>query len=560
MIRRLFRLVNRGWQGMHEAALLLGLFSLVSQLIGLFRDRLLADMIGPSATLDIYYAAFQIPNFIYISIASLASITVLMPFMISRMSESGRESARAFFNDVLSGFLLVLTLASIGVFIFMPKLAKVVAPGFTPEATETLIWMSRVMLLSPVFLGISNLVGTVTQILRKFFIFALSPIFYNLGIIFGILVLYPRYGIRGLGIGVALGALMHLLVQLPTLVSAGFTPKLSARLRKSSLKEVVTLSLPRTLGVSMNSIALLVIISIASTLDDGAISIFNFALNLETTPVGIIGISYAVASFPLLSETFAQGKRELWESHIFSALRQIIFWSLPITALFIVLRAHIVRITLGTGAFSWTDTRLTAAAFALFSIGLVGQSIIHVSVRAFYSAHDTRRPLYINIFSSTMLVVLALGLSRAFTTIPAFRDFVESALRVEGLPGTEVLMLPLAYSLGTLFNAWMQWFNLKRFYVKTTGAITRAIVQNGVAAIALGLASYLTLQIVAQVTGVPTFWTVFFEAFVSASVGVIVAVIVLVLFKNEQLAYLYSALKQKFWKTDLVHPEQKPEA
>ena len=559
MIGRLFRLVNRGWQGMHEAALLLGLFSLVSQLIGLFRDRLLADMIGPSATLDIYYAAFQIPNFIYISIASLASITVLMPFMISRMDESGRESARAFFNDILSGFLLLLTVASIGVFIFMPKLAPIVAPGFTPEAMETMVWMSRVMLLSPVFLGISNLMGTVTQLLRKFFIFALSPIFYNVGIIFGILVLYPRYGVRGLGIGVVLGAFMHLLVQLPTLISAGFTPKLSARLRASSLKEVITLSLPRTLGVSMNSIALLVIISIASTLDSGAISIFNFALNLETTPVGIIGISYAVASFPLLAETFARGKREVWEAHIYSAVRQIIFWSLPITALFIVLRAHIVRITLGTGSFSWSDTRLTAAAFALFSIGLIGQNIIHVSVRAFYSAHDTRRPLYINIFSSTMLVLLALGLSRMFTTVPEFRNFIETALRVKGIAGTEVLMLPLAYSLGTLFNAWMQWFNLKRYYVKSTGMVTRAFLHNGLSALVLGCVSYLTLQVVSQATGVPTFWTVFFEAVVSTLAGVGAAVLVLYLLKNDQLIQLASALKQKFWKADLVHPDQKPE-
>jgi putative peptidoglycan lipid II flippase len=544
---------------MHEAALLLGLFSLVSQLIGLLRDRMLADRIGPSATLDIYYAAFQIPNFIYISVASLASITVLMPFMISRMDESGRESARAFFNNILSGFLLLLTVASIGVFILMPKLANIVAPGFTADQTETLVWMSRIMLLSPIFMGVSNLVGTVTQLLRKFFIFALSPIFYNLGIIFGIVVLYPRYGIHGLAFGVALGALMHLLVQLPTLIAAGFTPRLSTRLQRSSLKEVVTISLPRTLGVSMNSIALLVIISIASTLDSGAISIFNFALNLETTPVGIIGISYAVASFPLLAETFSRGKRDVWEAHIFSAIRQIIFWSLPITALFIVFRAHIVRITLGAGAFSWSDTRLTAAAFALFSIGLIGQNVIHVIVRAFYSAHDTKRPLFINIFSSILLVLLALGLSRVFTTVPAFRGFIESTLRVKGLPGTEVLMLPLAYSIGTLFNAWMQWLVLKRFYVKSTGQITRALVHNGIAAIMLGISSYVTLQIVSRITGVATFWTVFFEAVVSSFVGISIAIMILAFFKNEQLAHLYSALKQKFWKTDLVHPEQKPE-
>ncbi len=553
-------MVNKGWQGMHEAALLLGVFSLVSQLIGLFRDRFLAETIGPSATLDIYYAAFQIPNFIYISIASLASITVLMPFMISRMDESGRDAARAFFNDILSGFLLLLTIVSTAVFIFMPVIAPIVAPGFNAEETATLVWMSRIMLLSPVFLGISNLLGTVTQLLRKFFIFALSPIFYNLGIIFGILVLYPRYGVRGLGVGVALGAMMHMLVQIPTLISAGFAPRISARLKASSLKEVVTLSLPRTLGVSMNSIALLVIIAIASTLEDGAISIFNFSLNLETTPVGIIGISYAVASFPLLAEAFSRGKKELWESHIFSAIKQIIFWSLPITVLFIVLRAHIVRITLGTGAFSWTDTKLTAAAFALFSIGLVGQNIIHVSVRAFYSAHDTRRPLYINIFSSTMLVLLAFGLTRLFTTVPEFRLFIETTLRVKDTPGTVVLMLPLAYSLGTLFNAWLQWLHLRKHYLTSSGGIGKTFLQTILAALSLGFVSYGTLQIVSKVFATETFWSIFFEAATAGMAGIITAVGILLLLKNQQLLSLISALRQKFWKADLVDPEHKPEA
>ena len=558
MIRRWYRKINQGWQGMHEAAILLGVFSLISQLIGLFRDRMLAHIIGPSATLDVYYAAFRIPDLIFLSIASLASITVLMPFIIERMDGEGKDAARRFFNEVLSGFLIMLTVVSVIVFLLMPYIARLIAPGFSPVELHQLVWVSRIMLFSPIFLGLSSLLGTITQLLRKFFVFSLSPIIYNLGILLGLLVLYPRYGVYGLAAGVAFGALLHMLIQLPTVIKAGFSPKLTERIRHSTLKQVITLSLPRTLGLSMNSIALLVIVAIGSTLGTGSISIFNFSLNLETTPVGIIGISYAVASFPMLAESFARGKMAEWEEYIYSAVRQIIFWSLPLTALFVVIRAQIVRVTLGSGAFSWTDTKLTAAAFALFTVGLIGQNMILVSVRAFYSAHNTKTPLIINTICSVFIVASAIGLIHLFNDNYAFRHAIESLLRVEDTPGTVVLMLPLAYSLGTLLNAWLHWIDLRRNYLKTSGHVMTTFFQSFVASLALGIVSYLTLNAFGPFTRQRTFWSVFLEGGVATFTGILAAVIVLYLFKDEQFLELVSALRQKFWKTDLTDPEKEP--
>ena len=560
MIRRWFRKVNQGWQGMHEAAILLGVFSLISQLIGLFRDRMLAHVIGPSATLDVYYAAFRIPDLIYLSIASLASITVLMPFIIERMDGDGKEAARTFFNEVLSGFLILLVVVSLGVFLAMPYIAKVIAPGFSAAELHQLVWVSRIMLFSPIFMGLSNLLGTITQLLRKFFVFSLSPIFYNLGILLGLIVLYPRYGVYGLGMGVAFGALLHMSIQLPTVIKAGFSPKLTERIKQSTLKQVITLSLPRTLGLSMNSIALLVIVAIGSTLGTGSISIFNFSLNLETTPVGIIGISYAVASFPMLAESFTRGLMDKWEEEIYSAVRQIIFWSLPLTALFVVIRAQIVRVTLGSGAFSWTDTKLTAASFALFTIGLLGQNMILVSVRAFYSAHNTKTPLIINTICSIFIVVSAIGLIHLFNDNYVFRHGVESLLRVEDTPGTVVLMLPLAYSLGTLLNAWLHWIDLRRTYLKTSGHIMRTFWQSAVASLALGIVSYVTLNAFGPFTQLRTFWSVLLEGGVATITGLIAAVAVLWLFKDQEFLELVCALRQKFWKTDLADPENRPMA
>jgi putative peptidoglycan lipid II flippase len=537
---------------MHQAAVLLGVFSLISQLLGLVRDRLLAHTIGPSATLDIYYAAFRIPDLIYLSVASLASITVLMPFLIKELDAGGKAAARKFFNEVLSGFLLLMIVVSTAVFILMPLIAPLIAPGFTAEELHQLVGASRIMLLSPIFMGLSNMLGTVTQLLRKFVVFAISPIFYGAGIICGILFLYPLFGVYGLAMGVAFGALLHLLVQIPTIFAAGFTPKLSAHLERSTLRQVAMLSLPRTLGLSMNSIALLVLMGIGTTLGEGSISIFNLAFNLETTPIGIIGISYAVASFPLLSETFSRGKIKEWQRCILDTVRQIIFWSLPITALMIVLRAQIVRITLGSGAFSWSDTKLTAAA-------LIGQNLVLVLVRAYYSAHNTRTPLVINTFSSLVMIGGAFGLVRLFQNNLDFRYFVESLLRVENTPGTVVLMLPLAYATGILLNALLHWIDLRRNYLTDIKGIRRTSFESTTAAVGIGLVSYIMLNVFARVFNLETFWGVFGQGILAGVVGIIAGIAILALLGSVQLSELFAALKRKFWKVDLVTSEPLPE-
>src|SRR3989344_4161802 len=175
--------------------------------------------------------------------------------------------------------------------------------------------------LSPILMGLSNLFGTITQLFRKFFIYSLSPIFYNFGIIIGIIFLYPIFGINGLVFGVVLGALMHFLIQVSASWGCGFTPRFS-------------------FGRSPTGEA-----------------IFNFSFNLQSVPLNIIGVSYAVAAFPTLVKSFSGQKKDEFKNHLKSTARQIVFWSLPVIFLFIVLRAQIVRVILGSGSFSWENTR-----------------------------------------------------------------------------------------------------------------------------------------------------------------------------------------------------------
>jgi len=556
-MNNILRVLGKEFGNINQAAILLGFFALLSQILGLFRDRLIAHFIGPSPLLDAYYAAFRIPDLIFISIASLASITVLIPFIVSKMSgEKVTEDAKKFLNDIFSVFFVVIVSVSFIAFILMPYIVFLIAPGFSPVMQTKVVELSRIMLLSPILLGFSNLFGTITQLFRKFFIYALSPVFYNFGIIIGIIFIYPIWGIYGLAIGVVLGALMHFLIQAFASSGCGFAPKFSFSINFKDIKKAVLISLPRTLGLSFNNIALILIISFASFLKGGSISIFNLSLNLQSVPLGIIGLSYAVAAFPTLTKSFSSGRIDDFKVHLKSAARQIIFWSLPVTFLFIVLRAQIVRVILGSGSFSWENTRLVAASLAIFSISIVAQGLIALFARAYYAGGNTKRPLLINFISSLSIVLFSYLFLYIFKNCSIFQYFIESLLKVSDISGTEVLMLPLAYSFGTIINFILLWFFIKRDFIKKEQFIFKTFFQSLGASFFIGFISYLSLNILSPIFGTTTFLGIFLQGFFSGILGILTGILVLYLLKNQELKELAKTLKTKFWRAKIIAPAQ----
>lgn len=554
---KILRIFGKEFGNVNQAALLLGSFAFLSQILGLFRDRSIAHFIGPSPMLDAYYAAFRIPDLIFISIASLASITVLIPFIANRMSgEKVTTEAKTFFNNVFTVFLSTMVLVSIFIFFLMPHIVSFTAPGFSPEMKIKVIELSRIMLLSPILLGLSNLFGTITQLFRKFFFFSLSPLFYNFGIIIGVLFLYPIFSIYGLAMGVVLGAFMHFLIQAFASSGCGFRPRFSKLINFTDIKKVVLISLPRTLGLSLNNIALIAIVALASFLKGGSISIFNLSFNLQSVPLGIIGLSYAVAAFPTLTKSFSGGKIDDFKNHLKSAARQIIFWSLPITFLFIVLRAQIVRAILGSGHFSWENTRLVAASLAVFSISIMAQGLIALFARAYYAGGNTRRPLFINFISSFSIVIFSALFLYIFKHVPFFHYFIESLLKVSDIPGTEILMLPLAYSFGTIINLILFWLFIKKDFMKNEAFIAKSFFQSLGASFFIGLISYLSLNIFSPILGTTTFWGVFLQGFISGILGILAGIVVLHFLKNEELKDLAKAFKTKFWRAKVIIPDQ----
>ncbi len=546
--------MHKEFSNINQAAFLLGFFAILSQILGLFRDRSLAHFLGPSQDLDIYYSAFRIPDFIFISIASLASFTVLIPFLAEKLkNDDSAQKARIFLNNVFSVFLIMIVLASLLAYMLMPHLSRLIAPGFSPEMLSKLSTLSRIMLLSPIFLGLSNLLGTVTQIYNKFFIYAISPILYNFGILLGVLVFYPLWHSYGLVIGVILGALLHLAIQIPVIIRHDFVPRFSFKVDFNQIKDVVILSFPRTIGLAVNNLSLIAILAMASFQKEGAISIFNLALNLQMVPVTIIGASYSVAAFPSLARFFAAGEKDKFIDQIAGAGRQIIFWSMPAIFLFFVLRAQIVRVILGSGRFSWADTRLTAAALALFSISILAQSLILLLVRGYYAAGRTKRPLIVNVIFSSLTILFAYFLSWLFVRAPEFRFFIESFLRVEDIQGTSILMFPLAYSVGTILNFFGLWFLFRRDFLdhKIT-YLRQTFFQSLWASFFIGFTAYYFLGVFDDFLNINTFFGILGQGLFSGILGILAGVVILWLLKNGELSDAWQTFRMKFWKKKVV--------
>ena len=555
-MEKIWRIFTREYVSISQAAVLLGVFTLFSQILGLFRDRAIAHFIGPGSELDAYYAAFRIPDLIFISLASLASVTVLVPLIVAKMNDGKvTDEARKFLNDVFTVFFVSIVVISFVIFLFIPQLVHFIAPGFDIVIQEKVVLLSRILLLSPILMGLSNLFSSVTQLFRKFFIYSLSPIFYNIGIIFGVMFLYPIFGVSGLAIGVVIGAFMHFFVQMMSSIGSGFPLGFSFKIDFKEIRKVVLISLPRTLGLAFNNIALISIIALASYFKSGSISIFNFSFNLQSVPLNIIGISYAVAAFPTLAKSISSGKLDEFKDHLKSSARAIVFWSLPIAFLFIVLRAQIVRVILGSGSFSWENTRLVAASLAIFSVSVLAQGMVALLSRAYYAHGNTTKPLLVNLFSSISIIIFAFIFNNLFTNSVMFRYFIESLLKVENIAGTEILVLPLAYSLGCIINFVVQWILIKRDFLPKEDFISKTFFQSLGASFFLGIVTYSSLNILSPIFGTVTFWGVFLQGFISGILGILAGLLILYLLKNEELIDLVRTLKTKFWKTKVVVPE-----
>lgn len=561
MVAKIIKIFHKEFHSVNEAAILIGSFILLSQLLALVRDRLFAGNFGTGIELDIYYAAFKIPDLVFVMVASLVSVTILIPFFVKKLNKNGEDEiqAKRFIDQVFSVFSLFIILVCIVVAIFLPQLISLVAPGFDEVAKETTVMLSRVMLFSPILLGFSNLAGTITQTFKKVFSYALSPVLYNIGIILGIYFFYPSLGMIGLGCGVILGAALHLAIQIPTILQHGMFPKITFHIEWREIFSIVKTSIPRTFALALSSLVFIVIMAFASKLGEGAISVLNLSKNLQNVPLALIGVSFSVAAFPVLVEYLSSKKMEEFVAHIINPMKQIIFWSIPVTIGFIVLRAQIVRVIFGTGEFGWNETRLVAATLAVFVISVVAQSLILLLVKGYYAAGETKKPLSVNFFTSIASIAFALLFVYIFNNISIVQYFFESLLRITDVPGSNVVMLALGYSLGSILNLLILWFMFRKDFPYTKAiqnSLKKTTFQSFGASLIMGVVIYGSLNILSGIFDLNLFWGIFLQGFISGILGIATWVIVLVLLRNEELLSMWKSLHKKFWKDKIFSAEQ----
>ena len=519
----LANIFNRQINSITIAAGLVAVFSLASRFLGIIRDRILAGEFGAGATLDIYYAAFRVPDLIFNLVVLGALSAGFIPVFTSLLkNKEDSQAAWTLANNVLNYLLLGVGLLSLVGIIAAPALVRLIAPGFSSADQSLVVSLSRIMFLSPLFLGISGVFGGVLQSFKRFLVYSLAPIFYNLGIIIGALYFVDLWGVSGLAWGVVLGAILHMAVQIPTIYQLGFRYHWWIKTADQNTKKIGRLMIPRTLSLAVAQINLVVITAIASGLESGSLAVFNFANNLQSFPVGIFGISFAIAAFPALSA--AAFDREALQANFSRTLRQIFFFIIPATVFIIALRAQIIRVVLGTGNFSWQDTILTMNTLGFFALSLFAQAALPLLNRMFYARHNSATPLYIGLVAVLANIVLALVLA----------------------PKLGVGGLALAFSLASILNFLLLWvwlsFSLGSLDI---GNILNSVLKFTAAAILAGSVIQLVKLAVWPFIDMSRFSGVFIQLGASLLAGSLIYLGVCYVLRSEELAGFLAALKQR---------------
>lgn len=375
------------------ASLILTVAALASRLLGWIRLLVIGSQFGASRELDAYFAAFRIPDAIFQLVVAGALSAALIPVFAGYRARGQDREAWQLASSVINLVMIALAGFSLLMAIFAPILVPIVAPGFDAPTTELTIRMTRVMLISPVLIGMGAVVTGILNSYQQFTVPAIAPLLYNLAIILAAIILAPIMGVEGLAVGVAVGSLAHLAVQVPNLARVGQRYDLTIGLSHPGVRRVLWLMGPRTLGLAAGQLNFLVSTVLASGLPEGSLTAYNYAFQLSQIPVGVVGVSIAVALFPTLSQDAALGRVGEIRRQVSTAIRILLFVAAPLMAIMIVLREPLTDVFYQYGAFSESASERTASALLFFAIGLGGHIVVHVLTRTFYAMQDTRTPV-----------------------------------------------------------------------------------------------------------------------------------------------------------------------
>ncbi|OGC45912.1 murein biosynthesis integral membrane protein MurJ, partial [candidate division WWE3 bacterium RBG_19FT_COMBO_34_6] len=510
MLKTYKNILNKTQQTILSAAFILAVASGINAVLGFVKGRLLATYFGDSKELAIFYTADRIPDLIYSVLVVGALSTIFIPVFTSIYKKDKArawQTASSLINITLAFFVILAFI----IFFLAPYLMHLLSVGkFSNEELRTGSDLMRIMLLSQLILVVSSFITSILQSFKYFLIPALAPIAYNIGLIIGIVLLSDKIGIFGPAIGVAIGAVLHLLVQLPILknVQFDFIP-FNFNFHKNGAGEVFKLMPSRIGSVLINNLIMTINNSLAILISASAVVHLKFANQLQFFPVNIFGFSIAHACLPTLSEESGDDDGyQKFKNTFITSFHQMMFLVIPTSVILLVLRVPIVRIVFGAAEFPWEATVKTSYALAFFSLSIFAQSGIYLVTRAFYALKDTNTPvrvgsltLIINVLISLIFVnMFKFGVwSIAFSfTITSILNFISlTYLIIQKIGGVEILKLVKPFtkiSYAAIFMGAALYIPLKlldQIVFDTTRTINLLLL-TGIASL-LGVVTYLFL-------------------------------------------------------------------
>lgn len=479
------------------ASIILIITLALSNILGLLRDRFLAKNIS-TYDLDVYYASFRIPDLIFnlliLGAISSAFIPIFSEFIAKKKENEGYNVT----NNLLNSALLFTILFAIIGYAFMPSIMPLVVPKFDANRLDQAVELSRLMMITPIFFSVSYILGGVLNSFKRFLSYSLAPLIYNISIIFGAAVLAPKYGMVAVIYSVIAGSLLHLFIQLPSAMKLGFRYQFVLDFKEKAFRRIISLMIPRTIGMGASQLLLIAYTAIASSLAVGSISAFSLSNNMQTMPIVVFGTSFATAIFPTLTSKIASNDKEGFAFYLDRAMRAIAFLLIPSSIIFILLRAQIVRLILGSGKFNWDDTKMTAMTLGLFSISLLAQGLIPLLARAFYALKNTKTPMYISLITVFTSILLAYPLSKSL-----------------GVAG-----LALAFSIGSFINVVILFAYLYKVYLSGWRlSMMYSYLKIAFISIIMGLLVWGTMHLAASFVDMSRFYGVLIQTIISLCVG-----------------------------------------
>lgn len=425
------------------AALLLSGATLMSSLLGIYRDRLLNGMYLDSyrAGIDAYTAAFTIPDFMFFILVSGALSVSFVPVFNQRLASGNRKSAWELSSSLLNFMALLTLITSILIMIFAEPLVRyVVAPGLDESGRALATSMMRIIAVNPFLFAVATVIASMQQAIGRFTFLALAPTVYNIGIIIGAQFFTNGInifgwqvfdgGIMGVALGVALGSVLQLIVSSIGLLGMGFEYRPSISWRNKGFRQVLRLLPPRSLDQGLDYFTGLVEMNLASRMAEGTMRVFQQASALSLMPVNLIGVAISNAAFPRLTEHLALADNDAFLKDLRLVVRWIAWLILPVSIVTYFARGYVVSFIKNGG------DQMMAGILGVLVITILFRSIYHILARGFYAQQDTKTPLYVSIFAITLNVVLAVGFTMHLGFGPMGLAWAQSIVAV-----VEVLLL-----------------------------------------------------------------------------------------------------------------------